>query len=1146
MATLLEQLNISLDSSDLSSQIESQVGNLTGVVTTVTGLINNPPDSLGDLTQNLNALPLPDLNVGSDFTGTLSSLSQALPTDLSSITGGLTGTLQQLQNTIGTDLTGALGDALRAVLAIYNLTQIDFSCLGSADSGSSGSGSGGSGTPGGSGSPAVPGSQVTALTSSLDQVNGAIALLPSPLTVESFLIWLNDILNNPQRSVLLPLNIPVLDDLHDPLATLVSWQTMDEAAIQASLVQTVELTTTFVSSGIDDVLNPLDTALVALAAQVPFPILTQVLTDLTSGLTTLKTAVNSGNLSGTDATIASLNSLLDQYDAVRSPLQTNVLAQLPDLNQRLAHLPTDLRHQMEHVLSVLRPNGPISALKSLSTAATSANEAVLTEMNRWLGGLVGWLEDLVDMLDLSAIQEPLKAVADGARATVDGLDNAMVNVTLQVQNLFGEVQSLLGGANPGAIATQIEDSIQAFQSELLNQLAALFNPVRDAVHQVVDALSGAVDSFNPQAVIGTLTDALQAINSVLGSPEVVNAIAAIRSAMEAITQELQALSFAAVIDEVLQGIQDVIGILQGLDSSLLGGAMQGALQAALSVLPDDLSTITDPIIDQFGQFLDEGPVPVLESVKDQPKQLIDKVKEFEPTKLIGTELTQPYHDLVTQMDGFKPSSLLEPVQTELSKLKDRLKENVSPAQLLEPLEPLFNELLQAFDQLKPEELIAPLQATIDQVIDSIVNALPIDETFDQIDAALKQVAAVAGFGDKLNTVLQSATDLLNGFADPTTQLNTWLSPIFGKLNGLTDLTTLQSTLDNLSAALDKTKAQAVGDRVNTLLSLVLTDLNTLNPQSRLTTLVQAYRGITSQALAALPASPQKTALTNLLARCNPLQPAFNAPFQTLATWQQALTQTQTQLTSALTDWDTRFHTSDGILADLRRSSLTPTELVQSVQQALEAQLLEPLVKLFGLVHPVQQILDVFLGRLQHLVNQVKAKLLDLLLGPNSLTGIKDALQQLVQKLQNFDLSFLSDSLKDTFAQIRSQLDALNPAHLKDALESAFDALLQTLDLNQILPAADVAALDADYAAVVDKLKALDPQKLVTDVLQPEFEQTILPLLQSLDFADLITALIERLHNLDDELKAGIAQLNDAFVSMRQTVSSVGGGGGVSL
>src|SRR5262249_6758936 len=168
---------------------------------------------------------------------------------------------------------------------------------------------------------------------------------------------------------------------------------------------------------------------------------------------------------------------------------------------------------------------------------------------------------------------------------------------------------------------------------------------------------------------------------------------------------------------------------QNLDTSQLSMPVQLALQAALAILPSDLTPISDPLLDRLNKLIEEGPKPILDVVEQQPKILLNQVKAFEPAALLGDALSTPYQGLIKQMQAFKPSKLLDSAGSELDTLKQRLSDNANPGQLFKPLEAPFNIVMSDFNKLQPSTLVQPLNAALQDVIGKVLAALPVDETF---------------------------------------------------------------------------------------------------------------------------------------------------------------------------------------------------------------------------------------------------------------------------------------------------------------------------------------------------------------------------------------------------------------------------------
>src|SRR5262249_44144775 len=123
------------------------------------------------------------------------------------------------------------------------------------------------------------------------------------------------------------------------------------------------------------------------------------------------------------------------------------------------------------------------------------------------------------------------------------------------------------------------------------------------------------------------------------------------------------------------------------------------------------------------------------------------------------------------------------------------------------------------------------------------------------------------------------------------------------------------------------------------------------------------------------------------------------------------------------------------------------------------------------------------------------------------------------------------SIDELFGDVRSKIEALDPAALAATLLADFDAVLSKIDPDLLLPKADLDELDATYESAIDKLKALDPGKIVSDVLQPAFDNTIPPLLESFDLTPALDTLVTKLQSLKTELKTELDKVNDAWKHM---------------
>jgi hypothetical protein len=230
------------------------------------------------------------------------------------------------------------------------------------------------------------------------------------------------------------------------------------------------------------------------------------------------------------------------------------------------------------------------------------------------------------------------------------------------------------------------------------------------------------------------------------------------------------------------------------------------------------------------------------------------------------------------------------------------------------------------------------------------------------------------------------------------------------------------------------------------------------------------------------------------------------------------------------------------MGQLRGLDPSQTNLKQWIHDAVTDELIHPLAAIFSLASPALSILDAVVGELQKLMTDVKTKVDDLLAGTNALTSIRDSVQQLLDRIRNFDLGFLRDTLKDLFDKLRAKMNAVDPANLGKGLDAIFKQVLDSVGVDLFLPPANVAAIDSDYAKLVDTLKSLDPTNLVANVVQDEFEQDVLPLLDAIDMSDPLHRIADRLSSLGEELKTGLDAVADAFEAMVSAIPSSDGDG----
>jgi hypothetical protein len=389
--------------------------------------------------------------------------------------------------------------------------------------------------------------------------------------------------------------------------------------------------------------------------------------------------------------------------------------------------------------------------------------------------------------------------------------------------------------------------------------------------------------------------------------------------------------------------------------------------------------------------------------------------------------------------------------------------------------------------------------------------------------------------------MQRLSDLLQGFADSGQQIDSWRDALLDKVLGVGNLGDIGNALLSLADTVTASAHGALLSRYDTAVQSLTDALAGFAPGSRVTALVTAYSRARSLANG-LTDSPEKTAVLAVLDR---LDPGRAPPLRLTQQLEQALAQARSDFEAVAEDWQALVEDPQGLLAEISGVSADANGLRQLLATAVEP-VLAPLRYLFSLLEAGQPALAAMLDTLQELVDSLTGGIANLVTGPGSLQGISDAVQQVVDTLRNIDLGFLRQGLQQLFLQLQDQLDAVNPAQLAQTLNSAFVDLLDGIGLDLLIPPATVAQLDADYADMLDKLRSLDPETLITEVVQPEYDATVVPLVQAFDLTPAFNALIELLRSLGDELGGELDRVNSAYQSLRAARPSLAGSINVNI
>ena len=1173
MPTVFERLDVSLQGNGLSLAIAGEAGKLLTAGQQLQALVDNPPEGIAQLAASLADVALPALDV-SGFAGALAGLGDVLPSDLGDATSAVNAAFDTLQVSAGVQLTGRLTVFVDGVKGIQRLLATDFTpppdlfaetALAAApeagsvaphagrDAAAPAAGRDANSTrPRDSAATSAASPAENAATSAaqararrlqaLASSNAYFSAQPAfdpPALVE----YLHRAFAGLPREQAKVRKLPFIDNLRWLLINTVRMRSMDAGQLHQHIGSTLQALAAFLSGAADWPLGATATQLQTLAAQVDLAALHTESQTLTTRLTAIAAAVANASIDApaTAADITAANTALDTLLPRLSQADAQLFAggQVAASTRSLQRLPMDLDRQVRRVAQAIAPTHLANTFEAMvaeiNTAVGAASPALVA---RDIGALLGDVTAALDAFDIAPLRDAMGIAITALNTAADGIEQALAGVASQVAVAFDGLDSALASVNPAPLMAQVNQAITRLSDALAQRINELFEPIRSAIATAVGAISSAVSSFDPAAIVSALEDAINSVARVLQASEVQDAIAAIHSVIETATERVNALSFAPVTGSVVVEIDAVTALLQKLQPDALGMPAKLALTGAVALLPGDLAPVTDPVENSFAQLVEAGPKPLLLQVQAQPQRLLDQVRRFSPGELVGSELGAPVAALLRELEKFQPSLLLAPVQQALAGLKADIAARANPAQAFAPLETAFNELLARVDTLNPAPLVQGLNNKLSAAVNQVVDALPADEVVAVVDDVLQSVAHASAMVAGARQALQSLQTRFGNLAEPEAALRAWFAPLRQHLAGINDISAFMPAINAINAAVERLRAQGLTNTLDAVATPLAADLATLDPARRVADLALARRAITPAALVALPNTPAKAAVQALLARFDPLAPSFARPFEGLQDWQTDLARDRAALTQLLQTWDRRLFSEHGVLNGLAQPAATAASLRQLIDEALEREVIRPLVALVTAFAQSVAAAAPVLAQIAALAQAIEDKLALLVTGPTALSGIRDGLQTLINRLRTINLNFLVDELNGVFQQVKAKLEAVGPAAVRETVQQAFDQALQALDVSQLLPADALATLDADHAAILNTLRALDPQALVVNAVQPLYDEQVLPLLEAFDITPVLNALIVRLDELKLELAAEFDKVNGAYQRMLAAVPTI--------
>lgn len=1077
-----------------------------------------PPAGIETLTQDIQSTTPPAIDKSEEIGSGLTALQSTMPASPSELTGGLSGAMGTYFDDLSTNLSGPVSQTFGSFQGITTISNLQFGE--------------------GSSSP----------TGIMQTLQDAIDRIPDPLTVVDLLTLIRDGLAKFPRTFLPLKNIPLIDELHDKLDTTLRWHAMDGTELVAHVAATFQamhdhIRRDFIEQGTEGAA----TELTALGTHIADATITAAFDDLHTSMGELAQLVNGGNLSTAGPHIATVIQQLGSLQTALAEINTEIVqGPGPALEASLTALPEQMEHRLYDLLVLLNP--PMS-VDFLGWAFGKINEAVeATEAGlvvAKIGEFLQAIRNALESLNIDAIKDTLLGIIQTAVDGIHTLRDFILQITVEFSALMDRVRTAIQSVGIGDLADQMQQGLEDFNAQVVSSANAVFEPVKNVLLQALQALGNVLQSLDPQVLIDTIQGILSQFTDLLSNPQLLDAIAQVKSAIDDVNGELKDFTFKPGTDVVVQAIGGVEKALKAAGSIPIPDALKPPISMALEAIPADLDAPINALLDKFDELIDGQVMPFLETIKSGPKKVVEVVERYSPQKLIGDCLSASFQQMVDELDRFQPSDLLTPVQAAIDGLKQQLLDVANPAGLLAPLQGPFDSLLSLIDEFDPMIIIGPINDQLQAGIHVVTDHLPLDAINDIFDA----IEQVGNGLEEARDTLHDLRDMgetfqtkLAGLSNAEQQIGDFGTAVGTKIALIADISPVATVMNDIGTTLADMHRTQLLAMVQPAIDGMAARLTALDAKAKLVRLVGDKVDFPRAALDLLPFSAEQLLIQDFLDSFNPVTPAFATPVDYLDTWGARLQTAYTSCATGLTGWDARALDPDGPIMQLHTPIADAQALRTLLSTTLEQQLTNALGPVFRSVDHLRTAIDGILTHVTGFLGDIENIVQDLIDVTDALEQIRVAVNELVDMLNNLSLSFVADEISATFDVVKEELMAISPARIGQILSESFEGLLDVLDVKELLGA---AALDAEYHAIIADLRRFDPGRIIVEALQPTWD-ALIALLEQLDITEQVDGFEEAIDHLRDELRQELLRCGDAFEKMWKAVPASLGSSGNSV
>src|ERR1051326_1284493 len=482
----------------------------------------------------------------------------------------------------------------------------------------------------------------------------------------------------------------------------------------------------------------------------------------------------------------------------------NVEGQLRVSRALLENLDLEIEKGAREVTTLISAFNTQAWAQRLASGATLAASAQVNDvagiLHTWRASLEG-ARDLIVDLSLDHALQPLRDLVASLESLFAAFDLNGLKTTLQ--NSIRAVTELANSAHQAQIdvlaglqslansITQVIDSIDLslVENTITNALSAL-DPVLGQIEQLIDTVAGqlqeALDGLQRElsSLLDKLTDPegdfrkpfedfLKSIRDAIPD-NIPQTLEAAGQAIGNAVSQLDDITLEPVFDTVVEQLEEMRVKLQQIDVASLNALLQAALTAAMALFNELKNKfkeeVTDVLKREYDQAIEDLAEPAINALQQQVDGILDFLRANSPATLFDTlGITQIYENMVRDLDSFRPSTALQDVMREVHQVADRL-DGFTPSVILQPIVEPLNQLQQFVQSLSLEPVFAQLESLLDPLI-TLLDELDITPFINQLDEAIR------GVRQKLNDVLT-----INGLLDFLRPIHAAITEALGNID----------------------------------------------------------------------------------------------------------------------------------------------------------------------------------------------------------------------------------------------------------------------------------------------------------------------------------------------------------------------------